>query len=216
MGEPLGKLFYALWNEVVWLNVKWKEYLELYGTKKTRIELMNRAAPGFFKLLQDVLLEDIILHITRLTDPPESGRNARKTHLTIKQLLRHIENKQVADSVHGLIKRADKAAKFCRDWRDRRIAHRELQLALKEGGTPLALASITKISTAISAIVEVMHTVEFQMTGRKSIYNMGVTPAAMVMQLLSVIDSGLIVKEEKLKKMRDGNFNPEDFKLREI
>jgi hypothetical protein len=26
MGEPLGKLFYALWQEVAWLYNKWNEY----------------------------------------------------------------------------------------------------------------------------------------------------------------------------------------------
>ena len=42
MGEPLGRLFYALVNEVEWLYIKWKEYIVLYGEKQSRIDLLNK------------------------------------------------------------------------------------------------------------------------------------------------------------------------------
>ena len=80
MGEPLGKLFSALWQEAAWLQSKWIEYVELFGTKRSRIELLNKAAPAFFKVVQDSLWEDTIIHIARLTDPPKS---AGKDNLTI-------------------------------------------------------------------------------------------------------------------------------------
>ena len=48
MGEPLGKLYHALSNELAWHCLKWGEYVELVGTKPSRIDLLNRAAGGFF------------------------------------------------------------------------------------------------------------------------------------------------------------------------
>lgn len=47
MGKPLGKLFHALWQEVAWLYTKWREYEDLFGTKPSRIDLMNKAARRF-------------------------------------------------------------------------------------------------------------------------------------------------------------------------
>jgi len=70
MGKDLGELYTAIWNEVVWLHMKWGECVELYGTRKSRIELLNKTASRFFRILQDIFLEDIILHISRLTDNP--------------------------------------------------------------------------------------------------------------------------------------------------
>ena len=39
MGEPLGKLYYGLYNEVVWLHNIWHEYVELFGAKESRVDL---------------------------------------------------------------------------------------------------------------------------------------------------------------------------------
>ena len=83
MGEPLGKFFNALWQEVAWLYTKWNEYVALYGTKPSRIDLMNKAAPRFFRIVQDSLWEVTLLHIARLTDPPKS---AGKDNLSIKRI----------------------------------------------------------------------------------------------------------------------------------
>jgi hypothetical protein len=47
MGEPLGNLYHALWQEVAWLYVVWQEYVELYGSKSSRIDLLNEARRSF-------------------------------------------------------------------------------------------------------------------------------------------------------------------------
>jgi hypothetical protein len=73
MGEALGRQFAELWQEVAHLHAKWLEYVELFGSKPSRIDLLNRAAPAFFRTVQDVFWEDMLLHLSRLTDPPRSG-----------------------------------------------------------------------------------------------------------------------------------------------
>jgi hypothetical protein len=69
MGTQLGTFFYALWQEVAWLYIKWQEYIELFGKKPSRVDLLNNAAPLFFRIVQDALWYDILMHIARLTDP---------------------------------------------------------------------------------------------------------------------------------------------------
>ncbi len=120
MGEPLGALFYALWQEVAWLNLKWQEYIELFGKKPSRVELLNKAAPLFFRIVQDALWYDILMHIARLTDPPKSRG---KPNLTIRRLPELVGNQEL----DSLVEEAKEAAEFCRDWRHRRIAHRDLR-----------------------------------------------------------------------------------------
>ena len=48
MGEPLGNQYSALWQEVVLLYVNWGEYVELFGTKAQRIELLNKVRQRSF------------------------------------------------------------------------------------------------------------------------------------------------------------------------
>jgi hypothetical protein len=86
MGEPLGTLFSALWQEVAMLHVRWREYVALFGTKPERIDLLNREAPHFFRMLQDELWESTLLSLARLTDPSNSQGNRDRSNLTINAL----------------------------------------------------------------------------------------------------------------------------------
>ena len=88
MGEDLGSLYDALWQEVAGLYGKWSEYVALFGTRESRVDLLNQAAPSFFRIVQDSLWEDVLLHIARLTDPPKS---AGKSNLTVQRLTSAID-----------------------------------------------------------------------------------------------------------------------------
>src|SRR5579862_352192 len=75
MGPDLGPVFFALFKEVVWLHAKWQEYRALFGHSPERVDLLNRNAAFFFRVVEDSLWEDVLLHISRLTDPIRSGGN---------------------------------------------------------------------------------------------------------------------------------------------
>jgi hypothetical protein len=47
----------ALFQEFATLNLYWKEFLELFATNDKRIDRLNRAAPGFFRMLKDQQFE---------------------------------------------------------------------------------------------------------------------------------------------------------------
>ena len=72
MGDQLGPLYAELWQEVAGLHMKWAEFVTLFGTKPSRIELLNKVAPEFFSIVQNALWENALLHIARLTDPQKS------------------------------------------------------------------------------------------------------------------------------------------------
>jgi len=50
MGEEVGRVFYFLSNELIWLNFKWNEYETLYS-KQSRVNILNKSAPFFFLFL---------------------------------------------------------------------------------------------------------------------------------------------------------------------
>ena len=83
LGSPLGELFHSLENQLVWVHLKWQEYLQLFGDSQQRVDLLNSTAPAFFHELQRALWEDILLHLCRLTDKLKS---AGKPTLTLRQL----------------------------------------------------------------------------------------------------------------------------------
>jgi hypothetical protein len=158
MGKSLGQQYNALWQEVAWLHTKWREFVELFGSKPSRIDLLNQAAPAFFRLIQDSLWENILLHIARLTDPPKSL--GVKANLTICNLADLVSFPQTSAAVRLLISVAQDKSRFCRDWRNRHIAHKDLNLALNASAAPLQAASRQCIREALSAIVAVLNEIE--------------------------------------------------------
>jgi hypothetical protein len=132
MGEPLGEMYSALWQEVATIHFHWKEYVELFGTKSERITLLNDVAPFFFRMIQDGLWETSLLHLSRLTDPPITRvRKEEKANLTVRALPQLIGDANLKANVTKLVKDAVEATGFARDWRD----GRRQQSGCKESST---------------------------------------------------------------------------------
>jgi hypothetical protein len=156
MGPELGPLFHKLWLECAALHLKWGEYVALFGTGQSRVDVLNKAAPVFAHVVESVLREDVLLHICRLTDAPFPKRRTGQHRLTVNRL-RPLVAEPLREHVRRLAEVAASKAGFARDWRDRHIAHRDLLLALNpDGAKPLAAATGQAISEAIEAIAAVL------------------------------------------------------------
>jgi hypothetical protein len=212
MGHDLGSLYYALWNELAWLYSKWQEYVELFGTKPSRIDLINKAAGHFFRIVQDSLWEDTLLHIARLTDPSKS---CGKDNLTIMKLSFLIEDETLKEKVSEIVNVAVKNAEFCRDWRNRRIAHKDLGLALSSGAEPLKPASRAKVKEALCSISNVMNALSNHYMDSTTMFE-GVGGSDGAISLLYLLDDGLRAKEERNERRKSGNYRIEDYQARDL
>ena len=212
MGEPLGAVFHSLWQEVAWLYRRWHEYVALYGDKPSRVDLLNDAAPGFFRVVQDTIWEATLLHIARLTDPP---RSAGKENLTILRLAPLVSDAILAQRVKAQTDAAVNATAFCRDWRNRRIAHSDFGLALDGHSEPLAVASREKVNLALSAIVAVLDAVTQHYMDTTSIFDVAGYPGDVVSRL-NVIDEGVRVEAERRGRLKRGEARPDDYRNRDI
>src|SRR5262249_17735938 len=132
MGEPLGSLYWGLWQHLALTYAHWNDYVELYGTKETRIALLNSAAPQFFRMVQDDLWEMSLLHLTRITDPAYSFGKKDKANLSIQALAEHVTDASLKTEVEKAVADALNATEFARAWRNRHIAHKDLKLALDQ------------------------------------------------------------------------------------
>jgi AbiU2 len=212
MGQELGDLYSALWQEVAWLHTKWEEYVVLFGTKESRVELLNRAAPRFARVVQDTLLEEVLLHIARLTDSPKS---VGKDNLTIRGLAPLVNDLVAREKITVLVEAAETATEFCRDWRNRHLAHRDLLLALNRGAAPLREASRLSVWTALRSIVATLNGISAHYLDSTSMFEVGLDPGG-ALNLLYVIDDGLKVAEERRSRLRSGHYEPHDFAHRDL
>jgi hypothetical protein len=123
MGPELGKIFTILSNELTLLCWQCHELRELYPGPGPRLDLMNRSAPFFFWLLQRTWWQDTLLGIARLMAPP---RSVGKPNLTLKMLPGIIADPTLSGRVAAMIAATETQAHFAMEWRNKRIAHRDL------------------------------------------------------------------------------------------
>jgi hypothetical protein len=109
MPADVAKSHDLLGRELSFLNTKWNDYKTLYCTDDDTVQLLNYAASFFFQILREVLRDDIILALCRITDRPESTvrgmtkkqSDDRISHFDHPRRGRHFEtNAQESASYH--------------------------------------------------------------------------------------------------------------------
>ena len=203
-GAELGAVHNRLVSECASLHFKWGDYVELFGAKPERVELLNRAAGPFFRLVQDSLWEDILLGLARFVDSP---RSAGKDNLTLRRLPLLVAP-ALRQSLGELVDACIETCGFARDWRMRHIAHRDLALALDRGAEPLAPATRLAVQTALAAVVAVLNAVEQHYLKSEVAYDLGHSHGSL--QLLYVIRDGLDARERRLARLKSGKPEPGD------
>ena len=153
-GPTLGPVYTALHNEVTWLHAKWLEYRKLYAQSDKRIDLLNATAPFFFQVVHDVLWEDVLLHIARLTDPPEQGRHK---NLTLCRLPEAVPDERLAEELRDLVRVAKEQTQFARKHRDKRLAHSDLSLAIGVKAAQLPDASRQDVEEALDCFRKILN-----------------------------------------------------------
>lgn len=211
MGETLGSIYSALWEDFAITYAYWLEYFELYGTKPQRIELLNHAAPRFFRMVQDELWEVLLLHLTRITDPPSTGK---KDNLSIQRLVAVTTDSKLRAEAEKAVDAALAATEFARDWRNRHIAHRDLDLALKQPATALADASRAGVKKALNAIAAVLNVYDTHYFKSETAFHL-VPRHNGAEHLLYVLHPGVKAHGERRKRLEEGkplesDFDPED------
>jgi hypothetical protein len=118
--------------------------------------MLNRAAPGFFWMVQVNWWNDILLHICRMTDERTGVLSVLRLANLVKVGLR--------DEVKARLTRVEAATKSARDTRDRYIAHRNIDVMLDRAARPLADTDREAIFAAIQAIDDLLHFVDNHFT----------------------------------------------------
>jgi hypothetical protein len=206
LGDPLGEMVYALEAEFYWLQYKWQEYVVLFGSEPSRIEVLNRAAPAFFHHIQDVLWDDILMHLSRLTDSPTGKRKRRNlTFAALPPLVKGRLHREVV----ALVTNALESASFATDWRNRRLAHLDLRLALDRPAEPLMSASrltIKEALKALHAVLRCVHNHYFQTDLAQEVIEAPLGAE----RLLYVIYEGVEAEDARLTRLRSGQVRVED------
>lgn len=151
------KLFATLDFEVTWLHTVWELYNQLYGTIDENYEIMNSSAPIFFFITQNVLFDEFVLILSRLTDKANTFgfKNA-----SFEQLVNLIDEYKYPDLVKSLRSKLNAITTTYKSYhimRDKIVAHNDLLLSLGKGVNKLPKITILEAEAAIKDITDFMN-----------------------------------------------------------
>jgi hypothetical protein len=159
--ERLRPIWNELKEEVEWLHLHWNTYRQLFGRSPKRIELLNESGATPFRVLQDVLLHEVMLGLCRITDPAKAiSKKEPRDNASLEQLIDNLRDELASDLLVDLQVRLDainaQMAPF-RKHRNRRIAHRDLQSVLKAEEDPLPGVSRAQIESVLDSLCQFMN-----------------------------------------------------------
>lgn len=161
MPRDIEEIWDFLHREVTWLQGRWRMYRQLYGTSEARIDALNRVAPTLFSILQNVLLDEVQLTLSRLADPPTTGRQ-RRPNATLETLLNRIEGLDVPSLTAELRTQLASYRLACKailERRNKRLAHYDLHTHISADAETLLGPSRAEIETALDTLRAFMRTV---------------------------------------------------------
>ena len=213
MGPDLGKVFTVLSNELTFLSWKFQELSELYGGDGRRHDVMNESAPFFFWMLQRSWWDDSLLGVTRLLPPKESGppKPVRQANLTFRRLPDLISDGTLRQQVTAKVDAAVARATFATDWRNKRIAHFDLDHSLDQAPTPLPPASLGDVREVLGDLADILNLIEnHYFSGSSTLYlHSPITHG--VMTLLYTVRHALSVDRARQERLERGDIRPDDW-----
>jgi hypothetical protein len=192
MGEELGASFYELYRKLVELHVLWQQYRQLFGDDAETVHLLNRTAGLFFKIVQDELWDSVLLGVSRMTDPPATGKNK---NLTIQSLPPLITDLVLRAEVRSLCDKAVDSAEFAREHRNKRIAHQDHNYLSNRGSDPLSGISRALVEQMLAALRAVLNRLELHFRDSTVMYEDFVDESGARL---------LVHKLRKLERLQDG------------
>jgi hypothetical protein len=205
--EEHREVFDAIGHEVTWLHAIWLNYRQLYAEKET-VDLLNTAAPAFARINQDALLDGVLLHLSRLTDPPSSGKGRDNLVLDrLKPLAKASGDPKLVAELDSALAKVKTTCSDLREHRNKRIAHLDYNVALETAKLPGF--SRQSIGDALKAVRDAMNAINMHFRHGPTMYE-AVSMQGDGTSLLACLRDGIRLR--RLRR-RQHTMSPEEIKL---
>ena len=168
----LRDIFGHLKGELVELHQSFEEFHSLY-LSQAKVEVLNKTAPVFFARHQAILANELVLSISRLTDPNQN-RSRNKENLTFSCLL----DDQIKANAPALFaslelnwSKLSKNSIPVRFLRNKRIAHTDLATRLTPESPIGKDVTVARIRQILAQMVTFLNAFEFHFTDAITAYD---------------------------------------------
>jgi hypothetical protein len=178
--SEIAELYTPLFSQVSHLHAQWEIYRQLYVAGPETFQLLQWAANGFFRVVQDTLASEILLTISRLTDVKQTGRgNRARDNLSLDRLAHSVNQSEfpvLRAEVDKCLTQSRQDCAFARDVRNKLLAHSDLSTSLRDREAVISQATTTNIDAALVSIARVMNAIPAHFDGSTVVYEIARMP----------------------------------------
>lgn len=141
--------------ELIKLIIKWEHFEQLFLGSTLRIELLMSVSAGFFYLTRESMLNDVIISMTRFSDPIFIGG---KKNITIETLLSEVEeegNTELFEELNEIFNNYKEAIKSVKEYRHTNFAHYGYEQNLSPKAYKLSAVTRQKIERSLQLLKEI-------------------------------------------------------------
>jgi hypothetical protein len=146
-------------NEVISLHARWHQWMILFATDQASVDILNQTAPFFFAEVQQVLVSDVIIGISRLFDPACMGKNENASLLWVLEAVKRDGRAVLADRLEEVLACVMPQIEVARKHRHKRIAHNDRATFLSSDRSVLPAITDTDISLLLTSAEEFLNLV---------------------------------------------------------
>jgi hypothetical protein len=150
--EGVQGIFTGLCQDVASLYSKWQLYQDLF-TSQDDVAVLSEVALATFQIVEEALGTDMTMAICRLSD---SHRSCGNDNLSIVTLARQVGQIKGLDA---LVQQLRNECEPVRQYRDKRIAHNDLNVALKPKENPLPGIGRSRIESILQLAAQILNSV---------------------------------------------------------
>lgn len=198
MGEENGELFHHLSSEFAWIYVLWNEYKIIFREKN--YDILNKTAPGFFRIIKRQFIHDIVLGMCRINDPKESMGNK---NLSIKRLV-DIAKKGHRKNIKERLNEIDEKICNIKKYRHKIISHNDLETNLKKTASPQV--KFEEIESCLFEINELLNYFKSLYGMPNTLYKRTKTSSGHSAALIAYLDIAKRVREKPNKWQMENGF----------
>ena len=174
--KDIAQVYSHMWQELAWLHTYWDNYCQLHANDEDAVNLLNRLAPAYFGINQKVWDEFIILQISKLTDPAQTGKKNNLSFERLVNLVDETQNSALKVDLEADLRTLQKLSEATRDNRNRRIAHIDLPTYENSHPNPLENVDKNNIDAILNLMRVMLNKIEGHFNNSETIFESPIMP----------------------------------------
>jgi hypothetical protein len=205
--------FAAAKQQLITASAKWQLVEQLFAKSQVRSNFIRRTGSGFFALIKDSVVTDVMISLGRLLDKPHLKGNDNLTLDRLMTSVSELGNEELILRLADHLQNAKAAYEATRLYRNKRLAHNDLKTILEQETIPLPPAAVGEIRTTLREAGEFLNVIDLHY--RKSTTTFGyVMIEGDADGIVGLIRDGLRLREGNLNRKRsEAGLEPVDWSI---